>query len=90
MRPEHIEDVRDNRQLHAEHGVLVDPHFEGSEPIEAHPELRWNRIRHFFRSAFSEFLGTFILVMFGDGAIAMTTLSGGDKGNWLTICLGYG
>lgn len=39
---------------------------------------------------FSEFLGTFILVMFGDGAIAQVVLSNGTKGSWQSINWGFG
>lgn len=47
---------------------------------EANNALRWARFRRALREAFSEFMGTFILIMFGDGVVAQVVLSGGEKG----------
>lgn len=51
--------------------------------------LRWPRIRRIFREPFSEFLGTFILIMFGDGVVAQVVLSNGEKGDYQSISWGW-
>lgn len=35
--------------------------------------LAWPRIRHYCRKPFAEFMGTFILIMFGDGVVAQVS-----------------
>ncbi|KAI6804312.1 aquaporin [Hortaea werneckii] len=52
--------------------------------------LRWPRARRFMREPLSEFLGTFILVMFGDGVVAQVVLSNGEKGDYQSIAWGWG
>jgi MIP family channel proteins len=42
------------------------------------------------REALAEFLGTFILIMFGVGVVAQVTLGGGASGQYLSINLGWG
>nr|OQO17374.1 hypothetical protein B0A51_15755 [Rachicladosporium sp. CCFEE 5018]OQO20325.1 hypothetical protein B0A51_12486 [Rachicladosporium sp. CCFEE 5018]OQO23513.1 hypothetical protein B0A51_09506 [Rachicladosporium sp. CCFEE 5018] len=51
--------------------------------------LRWPRIRRTFREALSEFMGTFILIMFGDGVVAQVVLSGGKNGAYQSISWGW-
>lgn len=53
-------------------------------------QLRWPKIRTLWQNAFSEFVGTMILILFGDGVVAQVVLSGGEKGNYLSICWGWG
>ncbi|XP_039268296.1 aquaporin-3-like [Styela clava] len=42
------------------------------------------------RECMAECLGTFILMIFGNGSVAQTVLSKGGDGNYLTIYWGYG
>lgn len=44
---------------------------------ESNSALQWPRIRRAIREPLSEFMGTFILIMFGDGVVAQVLLSGG-------------
>ena len=53
-------------------------------------QLLWVRIRRFCRDPFSEFMGTMILVLFGDGVVAQVVLSNGQKGNYQSISWGWG
>jgi MIP family channel proteins len=42
------------------------------------------------REAAAEFLGTFVLIVFGSGVVAQFLLSGGSHGSYLAINLGWG
>lgn len=52
--------------------------------------LWWSRIRADCRLAFSEFFGTMILVLFGNGVVAQVILSEGQKGDYQSISWGWG
>nr|G5CTG7.1 RecName: Full=Aquaporin-10; Short=AQP-10 [Milnesium tardigradum]AEP14564.1 aquaporin 10 [Milnesium tardigradum] len=52
---------------------------------------RWTRIgSDLAREALAEFLGSFILIVFGNGVVAQVVLSRGAHGNFLSINIGYG
>lgn len=53
-------------------------------------ELRWSKIREYMQDAFSEFFGTFVLLLFGDGVVAQVVLSRGTKGDYQSISWGWG
>lgn len=80
----------DGQPAYAEHGALVDHKTPQELNIEAEPDLRWSKIRHYMREPFSEFFGVFILILFGDGVVAQVVLSGGTKGDYQSISWGWG
>lgn len=59
-----------------------------SPPVQS-PTL-WCRVRAYGRDAFSEFFGTMILILFGDGVVAQVVLSHGQKGDYQSISWGWG
>lgn len=75
---------------HAEHGALIDHKIEQAEAVEAFPDLWWSRVRHTCRDGFAEFMGVFILILFGDGVVAQVVLSNGTKGDYQSISWGWG
>lgn len=86
---------------HQEHGPPID-NFPGNEAAEEdyehHRNLWWSRIRHHLRDPFAEFMGTFIMILFGDGSVAQVTLSANtqlpkssqNKGDYQSISWGWG
>ncbi len=75
---------------YAEHGPLVDHKIPQADVVQSEPDLAWSRIRHYCREPFAEFLGVFILIMFGDGVVAQVVLSNGEKGDYQSISWGWG
>ncbi|HEY6552282.1 MAG TPA: MIP family channel protein [Vicinamibacteria bacterium] len=47
-------------------------------------------MRDTVREALAEFLGTFVLIVFGAGVVAQFVLSGGANGSYLAINIGWG
>lgn len=72
---------------YAEHGALIDRSMTAESKTRRgmNKALLWPRIRYHLREPFSEFMGTFILLMFGDGGVAQVVLSRGEKGDYQTI-----
>jgi aquaglyceroporin related protein len=75
---------------YSEHGPGIDHQITQEERIQAKSDLLWSRIRHKMREPFSEFLGVFILILFGDGVVAQVVLSDGVKGSYQSISWGWG
>lgn len=69
----------------AEHGMLIDRSMTAEAKKKAGEKLLWPRIRRVLREPFSEFLGTFIIIMFGDGVVAQVVLSRGKNGDYQSI-----
>ncbi|KEF60941.1 aquaglyceroporin like protein, other eukaryote [Exophiala aquamarina CBS 119918] len=87
--------------FHAEHGPPIDnalKYDEAEEDYQHHKSLWWSRVRHILRDPFAEFMGTFIMILFGDGSVAQVMLSANpnlpqasqDKGNYQSISWGWG
>lgn len=75
---------------YAEHGAPIDHDGAREDMDPAGSELLWPRIRHHLREPFSEFFGTFILILFGDGGVAQVVLSNEQKGNYQSISWAWG
>jgi len=79
---ERLATKRTSSQLQKTRGILG---LHPSAPIDEthdladHQDLLWSRIRLSLREPFAEFLGVFVLVMFGDGSVAQVLLSQGQK-----------
>lgn len=71
-------------------------HSEAGQPPEGHcgkPATGWVanlRQNCNLQDFFSEFFGTFIMVLFGDGVVAQVVLSKGTKGDYQSISWGWG
>lgn len=50
----------------------------------------WFKVREYCRDAVSEFFGTMILILFGNGVVAQVLLSHGQKGDYQSISWGWG
>lgn len=76
----------------AEHGAPIDRSMTAERITRKkglNAGLRWPRIRMLVREPLSEFMGTFILVMFGDGVVAQVVLSNGENGDYQSISWGW-
>ncbi|KKK23162.1 putative aquaglyceroporin [Aspergillus ochraceoroseus] len=63
----------------------------GSVSTNEEPEPAWwSRVRAYCREGFSEFFGTMILILFGEGVVAQVTLSHGERGDYQSISWGWG
>ncbi|KAI1003917.1 hypothetical protein K3495_g4294 [Podosphaera aphanis] len=68
------------------------PRYEPPQPQNPlhESDLWWTRVRIALHEPFAEFFGVFLLVLFGDGAIAQVVLSKNTRGDWQSICWGWG
>jgi len=72
--------------------------IDETHDIAPHQDLLWSRIRLTLKEPFAEFLGVFVLVLFGDGSVAQVLLSQGQTtapggngfGNYQSISWGWG
>ncbi|PYH41471.1 MIP/aquaporin family protein [Aspergillus saccharolyticus JOP 1030-1] len=53
-------------------------------------QQRWSQIRRLLHHAFSEFFGTMIMMLFGNGVVAQVLLSQKEKGEYQSITWGWG
>lgn len=79
------------RLPYSEHGALIDRSQTKEENLNpAHPSLALPRIRRALREPLAEFMGVFILIMFGDGVVAQVLLSDDSDGDYQSISWGWG
>jgi aquaglyceroporin related protein len=81
---------KDSELGYAEHGPGIDHQMTQENAVQSNPKLLWSRIRHVMREPFAEFLGTFIMILFGDGVVAQVVLSNSTKGDYQSISWGWG
>lgn len=82
--------VEEDGHPFAETGAPINRSPTAEMKNKAGQELWWPSVRRNLRDPFSEFLGTFIILMFGDGVVAQVVLSGGEKGSYQSISWGWG
>jgi aquaglyceroporin related protein, other eukaryote len=73
-----VSHVEDSWRPNAEHGPPIDNEFaeqQYEEDYRHQSNLWWSRMRHHFRDPAAEFLGTFTMIVFGDGSVAQVVLS---------------
>lgn len=88
----------DKSTYHRKPEMGADAHTEhagaSSEPSVTHEEHRnelwWSKVREYGQEFFSEFFGTMVLILFGDGVVAQVVLSNGTKGDYQSISWGWG
>ncbi|RMZ77857.1 hypothetical protein DV737_g4137, partial [Chaetothyriales sp. CBS 132003] len=90
LKEQAVPPVPESTRPPAEHGPMIDDQIHQEDIVPVHPELLWSRIRHAYREPFSEFFGTFIMILFGDGVVAQVVLSNGEKGDYQSISWGWG
>ncbi|KAF9967756.1 hypothetical protein BGZ65_012927, partial [Modicella reniformis] len=81
--------MADHRPHHHETEPLIERLERGVAYPRYEPRSKWAGVRHKFRKAFAEFLGTAILVAFGSGAIAQLVFTPNNS-SWFTMSLGWG
>jgi len=91
----------DTYRTYEEHGILIDGDQDDAQAkadYEHHKHLWWFRFRYVMADAFSEFCGTMIMIIFGDGSVAQVLLSANpklpvssqNKGTYQSISWGWG
>jgi aquaglyceroporin related protein len=58
--------------------------------VPDHSNLAWSRFRANYQNFFSELLGVFVLILFGNGSVAQVVLSKGENGGYQSITWGWG
>ena len=78
------------QSAYTEKGPLINHEIPPADVVQQEPDLAWSQIRRYFREPLAEFFGVFILILFGDGAVAQVVLSNGKKGDYQSISWGWG
>ncbi|KAG9953578.1 aquaporin, partial [Aureobasidium melanogenum] len=87
---ERTDDTVASQPKFVETGVPLNRSQTAAALDKTDPKFLWPRIRLTLQDAFSEFIGTFIILMFGDGVVAQVVLSNGKKGDYQSISWGWG
>lgn len=64
--------------------------LKDTDPPPPQHQPAWPKVRSVWQDAFSEFFGTMILILFGDGVVAQVVLSKGTKRDYQSISWGWG
>ena len=78
-------------------GLHNNPPIDEEHKVNEYQALLWSRIRLILREPFAEFMGVFIMILFGNGSVAQVLLSTGNKsapggdgwGSYQSISWGY-
>ena len=82
---------KSGKRYTADEYEMDSPHEESRSPrTPERSEPTWVGIRRLCRDAFSEFLGVFILILFGNGVVAQVLLSQNTAGDYQSISWGWG
>ncbi|KAF8530056.1 aquaporin [Hysterangium stoloniferum] len=90
------DDKASNEHRGNRHRAESGKHLEGLTGHDVTYPNTWARWRAVIREPAAEFLGTMVLILFGNGVVCQVVLSGnpavsaGSKGEYLSICFGYG
>ncbi|KAL5606792.1 hypothetical protein BROUX41_003172 [Berkeleyomyces rouxiae] len=76
---------QDDRIKHEHNNIAIEV-----DDFEPAGNATWPRIRRAYQDYFSEFLGTLVIVLFGDSVVAQSVLSGGAAGGYVSINFGWG
>jgi len=73
--------------------LLGTPEADYDNPFSSPPTPEpscWSTIRSNYQDVLSEFMGTFIFLLFSLGVIAQVVLSDRKNGDYTLLCLGWG
>jgi aquaglyceroporin related protein len=87
-----IEHYEHHPERHPTQAVMAPPSPEEVE-IDNEPDHTvnpWSRIRYTLREYFGEFIGTMVLIIFGNGVNCQVVLNNWTQGSYLSISFGWG
>lgn len=73
-----------------EHKEHLTPPETPRDYVLHEPELFWPKVRRHLQDPFSEFFGTMVMILFGDGVVAQVILSNQTRGDYQSISWGWG
>lgn len=75
-------------RLRGDRRSRMPPRYTEAPPTN--PDVLFSRRRRAVQDFFSEFFGTFIMILLGDGVVAQNVLAKGTKGDYQSINWGWG